>query len=215
MIRIIAGEFRSRRLSVPRAVDLRPTADRIKESLFQIIGPRLVGARVLDLYAGSGNLGLEALSRGAAACCFVERSPLACAAVRRNIASLGVEGRSDLLRLDCARALGLLGRRGARFDIVFADPPYAGKTGKAGGIKNILLALDACATLTPGALVAAEHSRFDAPPAALANLRLLDRRRYGDTVISFFAAPKGRPRSPRSTESSGGASRRGGTARRT
>lgn len=189
MVRIIAGEFRSRRLVAPRGANVRPTSDRVKESLFQIVGERLEGARVLDLYAGTGNLGLEALSRGAASCCFVEREPNACAALRRNIASLGVGGRTELLRLDCARALGLLERRGDLFGIVLADPPYAKGGGEGSGVKKILLALDGCATLAPGALVAAEHSTFEAPPASLAKLRLLDQRRYGDTTISFFAAP--------------------------
>lgn len=189
MVRIIAGEFRSRRLVAPRAAAVRPTADRVKESLFGIITPRLDGARVLDLYAGTGNLGLEALSRGAAACCFVERAPSPCAAIRGNIAALGLEGRAELLRLDCVRALGLLARRGDRFSLVFADPPYAKKGERGSEFKKILLALDGCATLTSDALVAAEHCKFDEPPDGLTRLRLAEQRRYGDTVISIFAAP--------------------------
>ncbi|MEI6633773.1 MAG: 16S rRNA (guanine(966)-N(2))-methyltransferase RsmD [Chlamydiota bacterium] len=189
MVRIIAGEFKSRRLVSPRAAAVRPTSDRVKESLFGILGPRLDGARVLDLYAGTGNLGLEALSRGAATCCFVERAPSPCAAIRKNTAALGIEGRAEVLRLDCVRALGHLAQRGDRFSLVFADPPYAKKEESGSEFKKILLGLDVCASLAPGALVAAEHCKFDAPPVGLVNLRLLDQRRYGDTVISFFSAP--------------------------
>lgn len=190
MVRIIAGEFKSRRLVSPRSAAVRPTSDRVKEALFQILGPRLDGARVLDLYAGTGNLGLEALSRGAAACCFVEESALSCATIRKNIAQLGLGGRTEVLRLDSARALDLLARRGDRFALVFADPPYAKKKGAESEFKKILLALDGCDTLAPGALMAAEHCKFDAPPEGLSRLRLLEQRRYGDTVISFFAAPR-------------------------
>lgn len=189
MVRIIAGEFGSRRLVAPRAAEVRPTADRVKESLFAVLTPRLEGARVLDLYAGTGNLGLEALSRGAASCCFVERAPAPCSSIRRNIAALGLETRTELLRMDCTRALGLLAGRGERFSLILADPPYAKRGGAESEFRKILLALDGCATVAPGALVAAEQCRFDAPPDGLARLRLVAQRRYGDTVVSFFAAP--------------------------
>ena len=168
---------------------MRPTADRVKESLFAVLGPRLEGARVLDLYAGTGNLGLEALSRGAATCLFVEKATASCAAIRDNIDSLGVGQRATVLRLDAARAPGLLAARGDRFTLVLADPPYAARGAAPSEFKKILLALDGCATLTRGALVAAEHSRFDAPPDGLRHLRLLEQRRYGETAVSFFAAP--------------------------
>ena len=190
MVRIIAGEFRSRRLLSPRTAAVRPTSDRVKESLFQILAPRLAGARVLDLYAGTGNLGLEALSRGAAACCFVERSASFCAIIRKNIARLGLEERTEVLRLDCPRALGLLAKRGDRFSLALADPPYAKKKGMESELKKILLALDGCDTLAPGALVVAEHFKCDPPQERLAHLRIVGQRRYGDTVISFFAVPE-------------------------
>ena len=211
MVRIIAGEFGSRRLRAPRGVAVRPTADRVKESLFSVLGPRVAGARVLDLCAGTGNLGIEALSRGAATCLFVEKSPAACLVLRDNIAALGLGERAAVLRLDAARALELPTGPAGRFTLVFVDPPYAtgaraphgGRGAPPGGdtprvprlrngaseFRKILLALDGCATLARGAFVAAEHCRFDEPPDGLRVLRMLEQRRYGETALSFFTVP--------------------------
>lgn len=122
MTRIIAGEFRGRRLAVPADSRVRPTADRVREAWMSILGGRLIGAKVLDLFAGSGALGLEALSRGAAHATFVELAAPSLAAIRSNVDALGVGDRATLHRGDAMRFVERI-KPGA-FDIVIADPPY-------------------------------------------------------------------------------------------
>lgn len=172
MTRIIAGEFGGRRLSVPRGNTTRPTADRVREAWMSILAPRLPGAVVLDLFAGTGALGLEAVSRGAASAVFVERSIPALDLIRRNIDLLGVADRTRIVRGDALRFAAELGA--GAYDVVFADPPYAD---------------DSAARLvetfrrTPfAAILAVEH-------AAAERLEGDDSRRYGDTAITFLHAP--------------------------
>ena len=126
-MRIIAGTFRGQRLTVPADRRIRPTADRVREAWMSIVGPDLPGARVLDLFAGSGALGLEALSRGAAHATFVELAPQSLATLKRNIATLGVADRATVLRGDAVRWVTRYD--GPPFDVAFADPPYG--TGQA------------------------------------------------------------------------------------
>ena len=119
-MRIIAGEHKGRRLHAPRGATTRPTPERVREALFSILGDRVEGAGVLDLYAGSGALGIEALSRGAVRATFVDDDPRAIEAITRNLSEIGLEG--DVRRRD---AVAFLDRATMRFDIVFADPPYS------------------------------------------------------------------------------------------
>ncbi|OLD98572.1 MAG: 16S rRNA (guanine(966)-N(2))-methyltransferase RsmD [Candidatus Rokubacteria bacterium 13_1_20CM_4_68_9] len=128
-MRILAGELKGRRLTTPRGAVTRPTADQVRIALMDTLAPRLPGARVLDLFAGAGGVGLEALSRGAVHTTFVERDRHAVAALRDNIASLGVQDRARVLGEDVARALDRLVREGATFDVVFLDPPYESSLG--------------------------------------------------------------------------------------
>ena len=123
-MRIVAGEHRSRRLVVPAGRAVRPTSDRAREALYASLGRHVVGARVLDLFAGSGALGLEALSRGAASCLFVERDAAALDAIRANVAALGEGERATVRKGDALRVLRTLAEAGERFDLVLADPPY-------------------------------------------------------------------------------------------
>ncbi|MFM9123694.1 MAG: 16S rRNA (guanine(966)-N(2))-methyltransferase RsmD [Actinomycetota bacterium] len=122
-MRIVAGRHRSRRLAVPAGRDVRPTSDRAREAVFASLGD-LTGARVLALFAGSGALGLEALSRGAASCVFVERDRTALAAIRANVAALGEEAAATVRRGSATTALRELAEAGAAFDLVLLDPPY-------------------------------------------------------------------------------------------
>jgi 16S rRNA (guanine(966)-N(2))-methyltransferase RsmD len=167
-MRIVAGTHGGRRLTAPAGRATRPTSDRVREALFSILGERVPGARVLDLFAGTGALGLEALSRGAAQATFVDRDT---AAVRANLAALGLDG--EVRRMD---VLAFLRGAPGPFDLVFVDPPYA--EADRFGPK---LAATLPATLAPGGLVVAESGRRH--PLELAPMATLDERRYGDTLI--------------------------------
>ncbi len=123
-MRVVAGRLRSRRLGGLPGDVTRPTTDRARGGLFDWIGRRVEGAIILDLFAGTGALGIEALSRGATRATFVEREPRPRAALRQNLATLDLEGQAEVLARDALRAVAALARRGARFDLVFADPPY-------------------------------------------------------------------------------------------
>ena len=185
-MRITGGELRSRALKAPRGNDTRPTSDRVREALFSILiarGGVLTGARVLDLYAGTGALGLEAISRGAAAVVFVERSREALAVLRANVASLGVGDRTVVVAAAVEKADKALGAGGSRFGLVFADPPYADvKSGVATRALEAILP-----RLEPAGLLVLEHASRDAAPP-LAHLTLEESRTYGDTCVSFYRA---------------------------
>jgi 16S rRNA G966 N2-methylase RsmD len=128
-VRVIAGALKGRRLLTPRGATTRPTADQVRIALMDALGPWLPDARVLDLFAGAGGVGLEALSRGAAHATFVERDPRALAALVENIRTLDVESRTYVVRGDVARQLERLAGEGRRFEIIFLDPPYATDVG--------------------------------------------------------------------------------------
>lgn len=180
-MRIVAGRFKGTQLSAPAPDDLsvRPTSDRVRESAFNLLAHRpegdpIAGARVLDLFAGTGALGIEALSRGASHAVFVE-SGRAARLVEANIARVCVEGEARLIRRDATR-LGSCAE--APFGLVFLDPPY----GRGLGERAVAAALGG-GWMMPGAVILWEES---APPAPPAGLTLLDARRYGETMISLF-----------------------------
>jgi len=185
VMRIIAGLYRSRSLEAPLGLATRPSSDRLRETLFNVLAPRIVGAAFLDLYAGSGAVGIEALSRGAARAVFVERAPAALKALRGNLAKLGISGGFRIDSSTVAAALKHLGKENQRFDLVFLDPPwdaaaeYAATLGFLGGSASGLLA--------DGALVIAEHrrkERLEEHYGALERTRLLEQ---GDASLSFYA----------------------------
>ena len=178
-MRIVGGEFRGRPLATPRDHAIRPTSDRLRETIFNILahsyGDPVPGARVLDLFAGTGALGLEALSRGAVHVSFVDQGRTALALLRRNVAKMRAEELVRVLARDATR----LGRNAEPpFDLVFLDPPY----GRGLGEKAAASAL-AGGWVAPGALVAWEEGAACLPPPGLT---LLDQRRYGDTMIAIF-----------------------------
>lgn len=184
-MRIVGGAHGGRRLTVPRGRETRPTSDRVREALFSILEARaaraagaegassFTGARVLDLFAGSGALGLEALSRGAASAVFVDSARPAVEAVRANLAALGLD--ATVHRRDAPAALRDAAVRGDAYDLVFLDPPYRPAAGLAAQLREALPAV-----LEPGARVVAESDRR--APLAL-GLAVSDERRYGDTLI--------------------------------
>jgi 16S rRNA (guanine(966)-N(2))-methyltransferase RsmD len=173
--RIIAGRFGGRRIAAPPGTGTRPTSDRVREALFSILAARVADARVLDLFAGSGALGLEALSRGAAAATFVESSPHALRALRANVAALGAD--ADVVRADALRWLRAASAAVRQYDLVFLDPPYRQAETLGAALSELLPSV-----LGPGALVVAESDRR--APLEL-TIPTLDERRYGDTLIRF------------------------------
>jgi 16S rRNA (guanine966-N2)-methyltransferase len=183
-MRIVGGEFRGRPLATPRSQAIRPTTDRTREAVFNVLAhrhaDRLEGARVLDLFAGTGALGLEALSRGAAYALFIEESAEGRGLIRENVEAFGLSGRTKIFRRD-ATALGEVGTL-APFSLVFADPPY----GKGLG-ERALRSARGGGWLAPGALCIVEEAAsasFDPGPG----FKLVDERGYGATVIRFLQA---------------------------
>ncbi|MBX9456481.1 MAG: 16S rRNA (guanine(966)-N(2))-methyltransferase RsmD [Rhizobium sp.] len=181
-MRIVGGDFRGRALATPKSSDIRPTTDRTRESLFNILAhaypESLDGSRVIDLFAGTGAVGLEALSRGASQALFVETSVEGRGLLRTNIETLGLQGRARIFRRD-ATDLGAPGTL-APFDFLFADPPYAKGLGEA--------ALDQCQRhgwLVPGALAILEE-RADVDPVVAPSYKPLDVRTFGDTRMHFY-----------------------------
>lgn len=178
-MRVIAGRYRGRRLTAPPGSATRPTSDRVREALFSILGP-VDGLAVLDLFAGSGALGIEALSRGAGRVLFVERAPTALAALRANIAAVGVGEDAALVHAGDARgALRAARRSRDKYDLVFLDPPYRRATLLGGELSRALPGV-----LAAGARVVSESDRRS--PLDL-TLPLIDERRYGDTLIRIHS----------------------------
>jgi 16S rRNA (guanine966-N2)-methyltransferase len=172
-MRVIAGHYKGRRLAAPAGAETRPTSDRVREALFSVLGGRVAGARVLDLFAGSGALGIEALSRGAAEATFVESSPAALRSLKANLEPLAAPAQTR--RADALRFLGAASRDARQYDLVFLDPPYRLAASLGSALSEALPAV-----LAPGAAVVSESDRRS--PLAL-DLPLLDERRYGDTLI--------------------------------
>jgi len=175
-MRVIAGTYGGRALKAPKGDSTRPTSDRVRESLFSILGDRVQDARVLDLFAGSGALGLEALSRGAASVTFVDDDRAAIATIKGNLSALKAD--AEVRRTDALRFLGAAPESGAQYDLIFLDPPYRLAERLAPPLSEALHAV-----LAPGAVVVAESDRR--APLAL-DLPLNDERRYGDTLIRIY-----------------------------
>lgn len=188
-MRIVGGDFRGRPLAAPRDQTIRPTTDRVREALFNVVAhryaDRLSGARVLDLFAGTGAFGLEALSRGATFCVFVEESAEGRGLIRTNVEAFGLQGRTKIFRRD-ATALGEVGTM-QPFNLLFADPPY----GKGLGERALAAAL-AGGWLVADALCVVEEAAsaaFDPGP----DFAVVDERLYGETVIRFMEIARVRP----------------------
>jgi 16S rRNA (guanine966-N2)-methyltransferase len=177
-MRVVAGTHGGRRLQAPRGRETRPTSDRVRESLFAVLGDRVAGARVLDLFAGSGALGIEALSRGAAEATFVDSSPAAVRAVRANLEALGID--AEVVRADARAALRTARAAARQYDLVFLDPPYRRAEALGARLPELLPPV-----LAAGALVVTESDRRT--PLELP-IRAIDERRYGDTLIRIHAA---------------------------
>lgn len=182
-MRVVGGQLRGRALATPRGNDVRPTSDRVRESVFNILEHgaadiTLKEARVIDLFAGTGALGVEALSRGARFCLFVEQAPEARAVIRANVEAFGLTGVCKIFRRD-ATDLGPIGTL-APFQLAFLDPPYGNELGEAG-----LRSLHDGGWLAPGAaVVLEEHLKSDV--GAVDGYNLIDQRTYGDTQVRIY-----------------------------
>jgi len=180
-MRIISGTAKGRKLVTPRSQSLRPTSDRVKESIFNILRVEMEGKVVLDLFAGTGNLGIEALSRGAKKAIFVEKGRQATRLIQRNLTQLGLEERSEILPKDANRAIGILKQRGESFDLILMDPPY-----EKGLIQKTLMKLSLHPIYHKDSILVIEHNRREPLPDTMAGWNLIRQRRIGDTLISFL-----------------------------
>jgi 16S rRNA (guanine966-N2)-methyltransferase len=185
-MRVIAGTYRSRPLVAPPGLSTRPTSDRLRETLFNVLAPRIQGAAFLDLYAGSGAIGIEALSRGAASVTFVERAAPALKVLRANLESLSL---TQGFRINSGSVVAYLRGRpsgAAEFDIVFLDPPYEAADEYATVLN--LLGGEAAAYLAPGSVVIAEHRKKEKLGASYGSLERTRLLEQGDAALSFYGA---------------------------
>lgn len=183
-MRVIAGKFRSRRLAAPAGIETRPTSDRLRETLFNVLGESVQDSVWLDLFAGSGAIGIEAISRGARMVHFVESSSRAIRAIRANLKTLGIAEGFDLVERDTMTALRTLDARGVRCDVCFLDPPYR----EQDDYQQVLSCLARSAMLlTKRSLVIAEHDKHFDPGDDFGDLVRRRKLRQGDAVLSFYA----------------------------
>jgi 16S rRNA (guanine966-N2)-methyltransferase len=198
-MRIIAGTFRSRQLKSLKGMALRPTSDNLRETLFNVLGELVVDARFVDLFAGTGAVGIEALSRGAREAIFVEKHPPAVALIKKNLESLEIGKAARVLPLDALQALKRFAEGPAAatacIDILFLDPPYAEKLQYA----DLLSFLGEADLLAENAVVIAEHQRSLDLPESFGKLERVRVLRQGDAALSFFRfRPPSLPETPRS-----------------
>ena len=183
-MRVISGSARGRKLKSPKTSETRPIMDRVKTALFDILAPEILGMRVLDLFAGVGSVGIEALSRGATAATFVERSPEAFRLVRENLAITGLSDRAEVLRTDAFAYLQQAAASGRRYDLVYVAPPqYEGLARQA------LAQLDSAPLTEPDGLVIVQihpQERGEVDNLPLTRLRRYDERKYGSTLLLFY-----------------------------
>ncbi|MET0851880.1 MAG: 16S rRNA (guanine(966)-N(2))-methyltransferase RsmD [Candidatus Rokuibacteriota bacterium] len=183
-MRVIAGELKGRRLVTPRGRTTRPTADQVRIACLDTLMPFVAGGPFLDLFAGAGGVGIEALSRGAPHAVFVETDPAALRALRDNVDALGLAGRARVLRADAERGVETLARAGERFAVVFLDPPYDSPRA-APALARVLEG----ACLLPGAVVVVQHATKTPPALGSDVVAAWKTRRFGETSLTFLRAP--------------------------
>ena len=179
-MRIIGGEYKSRSIAMPRGVEMRPTQDKVREAIFNILGD-ISGKKVLELFAGSGAFGIEAISRGAGSVTFVDNNFRCIQTIKSNLGTLGISDPCHMIAK--ADALKFPVKAGAheKYDIIFLDPPYYRDMAK-----KCLINIDHCDIVSPVGLVMVEHFKKDALGAELERLVFVDERRYGDTLITIL-----------------------------
>lgn len=180
-MRVISGKVRGLKLNTPKNEDVRPTTDRVKESLFNIVSPYIMESDVLDLFAGTGSLGIECLSRGANKCVFVDVSKESISIVKSNIKKARVENESIVLNLDFKDAINKLKIQNNKFDVIFMDPPY---------YKNMFIdaleKIDEASLLKEDGIIIIEHDTKDKFPDKIKNLIQTKSKKYGNTTLTFY-----------------------------
>jgi 16S rRNA (guanine(966)-N(2))-methyltransferase RsmD len=182
-LRVISGTLKGRKLASFRGRHIRPTADRVREALFNILQLAWEERQAVDLFAGTGGLGIEALSRGASRVVFIEQHPRALEVLEKNVRALDLSGSCEILRMSVEEGMRVLQRRQQTFDVAFLDPPYG-----SGLAPSALRLLARSAIMRAGGVIVAEHHVREEILSSYGPLALSDRRRYGETVISFFTA---------------------------
>jgi len=180
-MRIVSGSAKGRPLKGPKGPGLRPTADRVRETLFNVLGQYLEGGAVLDLYAGTGALAFEALSRGAERAVLVDSGREALGLIRENAAALGFTAQAEVIAGDALRTVLRLGKEGRRFSLVFADPPYAKKA-----VADLLTGIVGAGLLEEGGTVVLEHGKHEEVPAQEGALVQVDQRAFGETRVTLY-----------------------------
>ena len=187
-MRVIAGLYRGRRLRTIPGLDTRPTADRLRETLFNVLSPRIQGAYFLDVCAGSGAVGIEALSRGASHVVFVEQSRVACGIIKENLAPLGAEKKTEIVNRDASVAINALAVRSQKFDIIYFDPPYDSNL-----YSEAIPLIEGGGLLNDDAILVVEH-RAKAPlEPCYGSLQLYREIKQGDSSIAFYRVELGEP----------------------
>ncbi|MDR1773700.1 MAG: 16S rRNA (guanine(966)-N(2))-methyltransferase RsmD [Clostridioides sp.] len=181
VMRIISGKVRGLKLETPKNDDIRPTTDRIKESVFNIINSYILDSEVLDLFSGSGSLGLECISRGAKKCVFVDSNKESINLLKKNIRKTRFEENSEVFNLDFRDALGQFGTKNKKFDLIFLDPPY-----HEGLFEEALQKIQKNNLIKEDSLIIVEHDTEDKLPDKIDKLSKKDERKYGKTTITFY-----------------------------
>lgn len=180
-MRIISGEFKSRKISFPKNRLTRPMTDRSKETVFNILGGLVIGKHVLDLFAGSGSLGLEAISRGALDVTFVDQGDWATKIIRKNLADLAIERKASVIQTDVFRAIDKFKKAGQSFSLVFVDPPF-----DKGLVKKTLIKLDQSGIVLPFGQIVVGHTRQEELPDTLQELKVARTKKVGQACLSFL-----------------------------
>lgn len=180
-MRIIAGKFKGRKLDFPKGPDIRPTQDRVREALFNVIAQYVAGARVLDLFSGSGALGIEALSRKAKDVTFVDNNPKCISIIKSNLANINIKLGVNILKMDVLKAINILSQKGKVFDIIFLDPPYHSDL-----LKKTLIKLSQYDIVSQNNLIIAEHFKKGNLTDTVRGISRYTQKQYGDTMLSFY-----------------------------
>lgn len=185
VLNVTAGELKGRKLYSPKSRVVRPTGARVREALFSIIGENVLEANVLDIFSGSGTIGIEALSRGAKSCTFVESSAGVIEVLKRNIKELGLRERTSIIPLDATKAIKMIKNSNEKnkFDIIFLDPPYS----RFNQTQELILSISTEDILTPAGTIVWEHDSKRSPEKFYGSLENDFTKRYGDTSITFFS----------------------------